>query len=399
MSSYAEVKEKAREASALRSLIGREIAPLPPVKDPARRRACSKDLRLFLLTYFPKKYKKPFGRPHLELIRNIERVVLEGGKQAVALPRGSGKTTICMGSCVWALVYGWRRFVVPVAANTKEARKILRAIAASFTSSPTLAEDFPEVCFPLQRLRGSALLARGQLFYGQPVNVVITADSLKLPTIPGSKASGATIASYGIRAAIRGLSAENPDGSTDRPDLLFLDDLQTDGVAINPARVAALEETVAGTLEGLAENGAELDLTLQSLAAAETEAGTYLIVETSLPGGKGTAAILNDYAASIFAAAKGRYEPSLLIEGKYEGIRSKKEKRAVAKAVFAAVDGEVTERVSDGSYLSYSGRSRRIVGGVTSGDHTVNLQVALSENERENATYIYIGSPVVFSDF
>lgn len=258
MSSYAEVKEKAREASALRSLIGREIAPLPPVKDPARRRACSKDLRLFLLTYFPKKYKKPFGRPHLELIRNIERVVLEGGKQAVALPRGSGKTTICIGSCVWALVYGWRRFVVPVAANTKEARKILRAIAASFTSSPTLAEDFPEVCFPLQRLRGSALLARGQLFYGQPVNVVITADSLKLPTIPGSKASGATIASYGIRAAIRGLSAENPDGSTDRPDLLFLDDLQTDGVAINPARVAALEETVAGTLEGLAENGAEL---------------------------------------------------------------------------------------------------------------------------------------------
>ncbi|MGI5874813.1 MAG: YwmB family TATA-box binding protein [Bacillota bacterium] len=152
-------------------------------------------------------------------------------------------------------------------------------------------------------------------------------------------------------------------------------------------------------VRGTAENGAELNLTLQSLAAAETEAGTYLIVETSLPGGKGTAAILNDYAASIFAAAKGRYEPSLLIEGKYEGIRSKKEKRAVAKAVFAAVDGEVTERVSDGSYLSYSGRSRRIDGGVTSGDHTVNLQVALSDNERENATYIYIGSPVVFSDF
>ena len=257
MTEYSKIKERAREVSALRSLVGREISPLPPVVDPARRRACSKDLRLFLLTYFPAKFKKPFGRPHLELIKNIERVVLNGGKQAVALPRGTGKTTICKGSCVWALVYGWRRFVVPVAANTKEARKLLKSISSAFVS-PKLAEDFPEVCFPLQRLRGSALLARGQLFYGEPVNVVISADSLRLPTIPGSKASGATIAAYGIRAAIRGLSAENPDGSTDRPDLLFLDDLQTDGVAVNPARVAALEETVAGTLEGLAENGAEL---------------------------------------------------------------------------------------------------------------------------------------------
>ncbi len=256
--SYEEVKARAREVSALRSLVGREISPLPAVVDAKRRRECTRDLRKFLLTYFPKKFKKPFGKNHLRLIAEIERVVIQGGKQAVAMPRGSGKTTICAASVVWALVYGWRRFVVVVAANTKEARKLLKAISSHFTQSPTLGADFPEVCYPLAKLRGSALLARGQLFYGEPTDVLITADSLRLPTIRGSKASGATIAAYGVRAAIRGLTTENPDGSTDRPDLLFLDDLQTDGVAVNPARVAALETTVSGTLEGLVENGGEL---------------------------------------------------------------------------------------------------------------------------------------------
>ena len=257
MTSYEEVKARAREVSALRSLVGREISPMPPVADGQRRARCARDLRQFLLTYYPRKFKKPFGKIHLRLIQEIERVAIHGGKQAVAMPRGSGKTTICAASVVWAVAFGWRRFVVVVAANTKEARKLLKAICAHFTSA-AFAADFPEIAYPLQRLRGSALLARGQLFYGQPTNVVITADSMKLPTIPGSMASGATLAAYGVRAAIRGLTAENPDGSTDRPDLLFLDDLQTDAVAVNPARVAQLEETVAGALEGLAENGAEL---------------------------------------------------------------------------------------------------------------------------------------------
>ena len=255
---YEKVKERARRVSALQSLAGRDIAPLPSVADYRRRVEGTRSLLFFCKTYFPKKFKKPFGKNHLALIDAFQRVISSGGKQAVAMPRGTGKTTLAVAAAVWALVTGRRRFVVIVAANTKEARKLLKAVSTMLASSPVLALDFPEVCYPLQRLRGSALLARGQLFYGKPTNVQIAADSLKLPTIPGSAASGATVAAYGVNAAIRGLSAENPDGSTDRPDFLFLDDLQTDAVAVNPNRVAALEETVASTLEGLVENGAEL---------------------------------------------------------------------------------------------------------------------------------------------
>ena len=257
-SNYEKVKARAREVSALKSLVGREISPLPPVGDYKRRFQGSRSLLAFLKTYFPQKFKKPFGKNHLRLIDAFQKAISEGGKQAVAMPRGTGKTTIALGAAVWSLVTARRRFIVVVAANTKEARKLLKAITSMLTSSALLVEDFPEICYPLVKLRGSALLARGQLFYGNPTNVQITADSLRLPTILGSRASGSTIAAYGVNAAIRGLSSENPDGSTDRPDFLFLDDLQTDAVAVNPNRVAQLEETVASTLEGLVENGAEL---------------------------------------------------------------------------------------------------------------------------------------------
>ena len=255
---YERVKERARRVSALNSLAGRDIAPLPPVVDYRRRVEASDSLKAFCLTYFPNKFKKPFGKHHLALIEALENVVNFGGKQAVAMPRGSGKTTIATAAAVWALVTGRRRFVVIVAANTKEARKLLKSIVTVVGETPALLEDFPEICEPVRRLKGSALLARGQLFYGVPTNVQISADQFRFPTVPGSPASGSVVAAYGVKAALRGLTAEGADGSTVRPDLLFLDDLQTDQIANNPRRVADLEEIVASAVEGLVENGVDV---------------------------------------------------------------------------------------------------------------------------------------------
>ena len=255
---YERVKERARKDSALRSLAGREIAPLPAVANPARRASASASLLVFCKLYFAQKFKKPFGQNHLALIDALQNVIADGGKQAIAMPRGTGKTTISTVAAIWALLTARRRFVVIVASNTKEARKLLKSIVQIIGSNQLLCQDFPEICVPVRALRGSALLARGQLFYGEPTNVQISADIFRLPTIPASPASGSTVCAYGVKAAIRGLSAEAPDGSTIRPDFLFLDDLQTDSIAINPKRVADLEEIVASTLEGLVENGADV---------------------------------------------------------------------------------------------------------------------------------------------
>ncbi len=257
-SAYERNKARSREVSRLQSLDGRDVAPLPAIGDLRRRKRAQKSLLEFCRVYFPKKFKKPFGANHYALIDAIQTAIVFGGKQSIAMPRGTGKTTISNVAVVWALLNGYRRFVVVIAATTREARKILKAIITMISRNAELRRDYPEICVPLAKLNGSALLARGQLFYGVPTDVQISADVARFPVVPGSRASGATVAAYGITAAVRGQSSENPDGATDRPDFVFLDDVQTDAIALNPNRVERLEDVVASALAGLAENGAEI---------------------------------------------------------------------------------------------------------------------------------------------
>ena len=100
-------------------------------------------------SYFGAKFKKPFGPIHDRLIERIQDVVVNGGKQAVAMPRGSGKTTITNAAAVWAILNGYRRCVVVVAANTRDARRILKTLETMISKTPALLEDSPEACYPL----------------------------------------------------------------------------------------------------------------------------------------------------------------------------------------------------------------------------------------------------------
>jgi hypothetical protein len=275
-----EHREKMRERSYKLSLSNRDIAPLHPVRNPARRQQCRNSIMDFCLEYFPEKFKKPFGEHHKQFMRRLEQIIRYGGKQAIAMPRGTGKTTIMIVAAVWALVYGYRRFVMIIGATKKDATKILRAIKSSVTRNRPMGEDFPEVCHPLRLLKGSALLARGQLYYGNPTEIEWTAERIKFPAIPGSDSSGSVVVTAGIGSSIRGQNDEMPDGGTARPDLVLLDDTQTQDKAVNPNSVEKLEETINSTVEGLAGDGEELAMVMSCTVIAENDAADrYLNIE------------------------------------------------------------------------------------------------------------------------
>ena len=80
-------------------------------------------------------------------------------------------------------------------------------------------------------------------------------------------------------------------------------------------------------------------------------------------------------------------------------MKSTREKKQIAKKVFRVLNGKIGEKADGDNYISFSGYSDAIEHSVSSGSHDVNLQVALSDNEEEGCTHIYIGTPVVFSDF
>ena len=257
--SYAEKVRRSAERSRIEGRSGRDISPLPAIKDPMTRLACRDDLELFCTTYLPRWFVKPFGEPHIALLQSLQTILKDGGRKAVAMPRGSGKSTIVAASILWALLYGYRRYICVIGASSKASHKFVSLLSTTLATPHTpLSQDFPEACYPIQALGGSVVQARGQHYRGTLTRIGMTAEQLILPTIAASPSSGSRLVALGIGSAIRGQSAEAPDGTILRPDCVLLDDIQSDADSVSPARIEKLRGLVSGVIKGLARSGERL---------------------------------------------------------------------------------------------------------------------------------------------
>jgi len=255
---YEAHKERARRRNVAMSVAARDLGKLPDVVDPARKAAAERDFRFFCEAYFPATFHLAWSPDHLKVVSKIERAVLEGGLFAMAMPRGSGKTSLCETACLWAMLYGHREFVALIGSDEEHATQMLDSIKAELENSDALLEDFPEACFPIHALEGIHQRAAGQLYQGEQTHIGWTAKEIVLPTIPGSRASGAIIRVAGITGRIRGMKHKRPDGHSVRPSLVLIDDPQTDESARSPSQCANRERILAGAILGLAGPGRKI---------------------------------------------------------------------------------------------------------------------------------------------
>ena len=255
---YSAYRDSQASLSRERSRTGREIGPLPEVKDQARRDACRDDLERFSLTYFPKRFPWPFSASHREAIGRIQTCTTLGGLFALAMPRGDGKTTIAEVAVLHAVLYGLRRFVVLLQATEPLAGKSLRKIQRELETNELLAEDFPEVCYPIAALERIHNRAKGQTLDDKPTRIEWTSNGVTLPTIDGSPSSGSILWVGGITGAVRGLSANSPDGGIIRPDLVVIDDAQTRESAKSLSQTNDRELVISGDVLGLAGPGTQI---------------------------------------------------------------------------------------------------------------------------------------------
>lgn len=258
----AETYEKKKSWAANHSLAlsakGREIGDLPPVVNPLRRAACERNFRLYCETYHAETYHLGWSDDHLAVIKQIEDSVLSGGLFATAMPRGSGKSSLSETACEWAVNYGHRDYVALIGSDEGAATRMLESIKTEYEVNELLLEDFPEICYPITKLEGIAHRCNGQTYQGQRTHIGWTAGELVLPTIPGSKASGAVIKVAGITGGLRGMKFKRPDGKTVRPSLVVIDDPQTDGSANSPSQCETRERILAGAILGLAGPGKKI---------------------------------------------------------------------------------------------------------------------------------------------
>ncbi len=255
---YESHRERARDRNAEMSQSGRDIGDLPGVANLARKNRSATNFRFFCESYFPLTYHLAFSPDHLKVIGKIEQAVMQGGLFAMAMPRGSGKTTICECACIWAVLNGHREFVCLIGSDEGHAMDMLDSIKMELDGNDELLADYPEVCYPIQCLEGIANRCNGQLHNGQRTHIGWTAREIVLPTIPGSEASGAIIKVAGITGRIRGMKYKRADGKTVRPSLVVLDDPQTDESARSLSQCATRESILAGAVLGLSGPGKKI---------------------------------------------------------------------------------------------------------------------------------------------
>lgn len=258
LSGYDRHKARARQRQADQSKEGRDIGPLPEVEDPERKASCRLNYERFCQTYLKHSFPLPPSNDHLEASEIIKTVVVDGGTFAYAMPRGSGKTTKAESAVIWAICYGHRQFPLLIGADQGGSIEMLNSVKLELETNELLLADFPEVCYPVRCLEGIPHRANGQLLDGERTRMEWTDDTIVLPTIPNSPASGCIVKASGITGRLRGMKHKRADGRSVRPDLVVIDDPQTDDSARSPLQVSQRMRVINGTILGLAGPGKKI---------------------------------------------------------------------------------------------------------------------------------------------
>lgn len=255
-----------RDVDALRKRNQRQESArifIPECVNPQRRERALEDPERFLKTYFADRYNRPFGKLHNALIGTIYEIAKHGGTQAIAAPRGRGKSELTKGMIVYCILAGLIRFPVIVAQTTSpHAVDIYKDFRKKVQVVDLLYEDFPEVCEPVRALEGAPQRASRQHVDGELTNIVWTADELRLGNIPekhrhGIDYGGCRLVYRGLDSAIRGI---NKDG--DRPDFVVIDDPETKESAKSAAQIIDRRQAIEQDIAGLAGEDHELSMVM-----------------------------------------------------------------------------------------------------------------------------------------
>jgi hypothetical protein len=155
------------------------------------------------------------------------------------------------------------------------------------------------------------------------------------------------------------------------------------------------------TMNGSVTAGLSAQVIFQSLSVGEKdqERETYLIINVIDFRGPETLGLNREKVVSVFKEFGKQAEINQMIIGFKSGLLGKEEQNKIMKNIFQAVGADTNQGVNEDNYVSRTGYVPGLGNTVTVGRNKVNMQAALAGNEIENKTYVYIGSPLVFSDY
>lgn len=226
--------------------------------DTKRKSASSKSLQHFYQSYFPEVFHLGWSPDHLKVIDKLERAIAHGELSAIAMPRGSGKTSMFIRAAIWAMLTGQRNYISLIAATETKAQALLRGIKTELLHNDRLKADYPAEIHCVLSLGNRAAMANGQHVNGTLTGVEWSVGKIGFGYIdhPACESTNNSfIKAMGITGDIRGEQQTLPDGGIRRPDLVLIDDPQTKQSAGSKSQVQKRHETLMGDILGLAGPG------------------------------------------------------------------------------------------------------------------------------------------------
>jgi len=234
-----------------------DVGDLPAPRHPLWRAKARTDLVFFAGVYCRSRTGSRFlkWRPDtaaVEYLRALQAAILGNGRIHVRFPRGAGKTSICKCALLWAILFGYRKYIFAGAANSDNAKSIINDLWEILEYSPRLLADFPEATIPIKKLEGRMQRCASQHQGGKPTRIESTADGFTMPTVKmanGETAlcAGGVFVSRGYTAGVRGLVR----GAL-RPDFALIDDPQKQKGAASDSECDSIESWIQGDVSGLA---------------------------------------------------------------------------------------------------------------------------------------------------
>lgn len=220
---------------------------IPPAKDPEGTLELESNPETWLRHFFPDRYYLPFSKVHKELISNVVNRAKNGGDQAIAAPRGEGKSEVVIGLMVYLICARICEFPVIIAATNEMALAMYNEVRYHIETNEELASRYPLVCFPVRALEGTSMRAKKQHVNGKQTRMQWDTRAFTLAEIEGSPYSGVTMKYFGMDSAFRGVRVRGK-----RPDFVLVDDPETESSAVSPKQIATREKLLTRAVAGLA---------------------------------------------------------------------------------------------------------------------------------------------------
>jgi hypothetical protein len=122
---------------------------IPIPLNPARRLAAEQDPEKWLRTYFGEWFSEDFTQDRLDMLNSIIAAAMYGGDQAIAGPRGEGKTSLAMHGALYLMCRGLCDFPVVIGKSQGKSQLELKDIKEKLQQSETFRDDYPEIARPL----------------------------------------------------------------------------------------------------------------------------------------------------------------------------------------------------------------------------------------------------------